>query len=116
MRIKKTTITVKDNNSEYSRLSWPISSKINGHEEEGKADEAYFRVTTYLFNNPYSHIVLRTEGLGEKGWALGKALDALVEEHNTSLEKRDLTLRLDQRKKKSSLRKARNILKKMARE
>lgn len=113
MRYKKARITVKKTDPEknpnlYENM--PYSSKINGKEWSSKADEVYFRVINYLVHNPYGRIVLRTEGLGKKGRALKKALDALVEEHHTSLEKRDLTLRLDPRKKHSSLRKARKIL------
>jgi hypothetical protein len=115
MRYKKTTITVKETDSgKHPQLykNWPFSSEINGKEWSSKGDEVYFRVTDYLLNNPYSHIILRTGGLGEKGRGLRKALDALVEEHNISLEKRDLTLRLNTEKKHSSLRKARRILRK----
>jgi len=66
-------------------------------------------------HNPCNFIVLRNK-IPEKEKALRKSLDTLIKEHNLSLEKHDLILKLGVGGRHHRLRKARKILKKAAKE
>ncbi len=110
MRYKRTTIIVKRTDSKkYSNLhtNWPYSCKIKDKEWPDNKEDILIRITEYLLDNPYRRVVFKNNIPEEK--AFGKTLDDLVDKHN-------LILKLGKGANFFRRRKAKQILKEVAKE
>lgn len=121
MRMHKATIIVKRTNPKNNPNSYnnlPYTSKIGrGREWLYKEEEVLTNIAEYLLRNPYNFIVLKNKiPEEEKERALTKTLGDLVKIHNTAVEKQGLILKLGDGIKYFRLRRAKKILKKVAKE
>ena len=113
---KKKRTNPKKNPNLYNNS--PYASRIgHGREWLYKEEELLTNIAEYLVHAPYNFVVLKNKiPEEEKEKALRKTLSDLVKSHNAALEKQNLILRLGDGNKPSRLRRAKKILKEVAKE